>query len=69
LPFGGLLGLLLPVILIGALIYFLINRQKAAPAPPGNPPPPGPRGGFCPHCGKAIDAGARFCAGCGRRVD
>ena len=68
LPFGGLFSLFLPLIVIGALIYYLVGRQKAAPAPPGYQPP-NPSGGFCPHCGKAIVAGSRFCAGCGRQVD
>jgi zinc-ribbon domain len=69
LPFGGLIGLLLPLIVIGAVIYFLMNRQKANPAPPGYPPPTNPSGGFCPHCGKPTVAGSRFCLGCGRQVD
>jgi hypothetical protein len=30
LPFGGLFGLLLPVLIIGAFIYFLVNRQRPA---------------------------------------
>jgi hypothetical protein len=69
LPFGGLFGLFLPLILIGALIYFLVNRQKANPAPPGHPPSPNPSGVFCPHCGKPIASGSHICAGCGRQID
>jgi hypothetical protein len=70
LPFGGLLGLFFPLILIVALIYFLVNRQKVAPGPPGLPPSPNPAGAFCRHCGKPIASGAHFCDGCGgRQVD
>jgi hypothetical protein len=69
LPFGGLLGLFFPLILIGALIYFLVNRQKAVPGPPDNAPPQGSAAGFCPQCGKPVPAGARFCAACGRQID
>jgi hypothetical protein len=54
LPFGGLIFMLLPLILIGALVYFLVNRQK--PTVPG---------GFCPRCGNAVSAGVRFCPSCG----
>ena len=68
LPFGGLITLLLPVILIGALIYYLVNRQKPNPAP-GAYTPPVPGGGFCSSCGKPIVAGSRFCAGCGQPND
>jgi len=65
LPFGGLIGLFLPVIVIAAVIYFLMNRQKGN-APVAGPPPDAP-GGFCPDCGKPVASGARFCAGCGRQ--
>jgi len=67
LPFGGLFGLFLPLILIAAVIYFLVNRQKTGPEPTALPPPESP-GGFCPHCGKPIAPGAHFCAECGRPV-
>jgi hypothetical protein len=69
LPFGGLFGLFLPLILIAALIYFLMNRQKADPSPPDRLTSPNPSGGFCPHCGTPIAGGSRFCAGCGRQID
>ena len=68
LPFGGLFGMLLPLILVGAVIYFLVNRQRVNPAQPPYSPPPGPAGGFCPNCGQAIPAGSRFCAGCGQQL-
>ena len=67
LPFGGLFALFLPLILIGALIYFLVNRPKGNTAPPTTPPP-SPSGGFCPHCGKPVASGSRFCAACGRQI-
>ncbi len=31
--------------------------------------PPGGSQGFCVHCGKALEANARFCAGCGATTD
>ncbi len=68
LPFGGLITLLLPFLVIGAIIYFLVNRQKPNPSP-GNYTPPVPGGGFCPGCGKPIATGTRFCAGCGKPID
>ncbi len=39
---------------------------QPAPPPP-QPPPAGPsaRAGFCSHCGSALRAGDKFCAGCG----
>jgi len=67
LPFGGLAGLFLPLILIAALVYFLVNRGKVNPTP-SRDMPPNPPGGFCPHCGKPVGTGARFCAACGREV-
>lgn len=68
LPFGGLFGLFLPLILIGALVYFLMNRQKADPPPPNQLPSPNPPEGFCAHCGKPISSGSHFCAGCGHPI-
>ena len=75
LPFGGLIVTLIPLILIGAVIYWLVSRQKtsaspntAPPAatPPAAPPPPGAPGGcFCFHCGKPMNPGEKFCANCG----
>jgi hypothetical protein len=70
LPFGGLMVTLIPLILIGAVVYWLVNRQKTcAPpntAPPPAPPPPGAPGSyFCAHCGKPMNLGEKFCAGCG----
>jgi len=69
LPFGELLGLFLPLILIGALIYFLMNRPKTDSSPPDRLPSPKPSGGFCPDCGTPIAGGSRFCAGCGHQID
>ena len=61
LPFGGLLIGLLPLIAIGFLVYWLVNRQS-----PAAPPPAKPAGGFfCSHCGKPMQAGEKFCANCG----
>ena len=68
LPVGGLITLLLPIILIGALIYYLVNRQKTNPSP-GPYTPPSPGGGFCSRCGKPVAAGTRFCANCGHPMD
>lgn len=47
--------------------------QPAPPQPgppPPQPPPPGPsaRAVFCSHCGSALRAGDKFCAGCGSSV-
>jgi hypothetical protein len=61
LPFGGLFTLLLPLILIGAVVYFLVNRQQSGLAPPVR------AGGYCPQCEKPVNAGDRFCVGCGRQ--
>ena len=69
LPFGGLFGLLLPLILIGALVYFVMNRPKASSVTPVYSPSPDPSTGFCPNCGKPIPAGGRFCVGCGRQIN
>ncbi len=64
LPFGGLLIGLLPLIAIGFLIYWLVNRQNQAA-----PPPAKPAGSFfCSHCGKPMQAGEKFCANCGNRA-
>jgi hypothetical protein len=69
---------LIPLILIGAVIYWLVSRQKtSAPprtAPPAAPPlaapPPGAPGNYvCSHCGKPMNLGEKFCAGCGNRVE
>jgi hypothetical protein len=76
LPFGGLIVTLIPLILIGAVVYWLVNRQKASAtpntAPPAVPPPaapPGAPGGcFCFHCGKPMNPGENFCANCGGGV-
>jgi hypothetical protein len=68
LPFGGLTILLLPLILIGALIYFLVNRQKTSPASSNYPPSTVPMDGFCTYCGKPFVSGTRFCASCGRQI-
>ena len=74
LPLGGLIVTLIPLILIGAVIYWLVNRQKtSAPqstAPPAAPPPAAPPPGatgscFCFHCGKPMNPGEKFCANCG----
>jgi hypothetical protein len=75
LPLGGLIVTLIPLILIGAVIYWLVSRQKTsassntapfAATPPAAPPPPGaPGGGFCSHCGKPMNPGEKFCANCG----
>jgi len=71
LPLGGLL----PLIIIAAIIYWLVNRrapsgpaqypqQPPQPTPPLQPPA-APGGGFCSHCGKSITPGEKFCRGCG----
>ena len=74
LPFGGLIVTLIPLILIGAVVYWLVNRQKtsaplntAPPAapPPAAPPPEAPGGCFCFHCGRPMNPGEKFCASCG----
>lgn len=73
LPFGGLLIGLLPLIVIGGIIYFIVNRPKTGPQPPPpyTPPPAHPPatptagGGFCSQCGAATSPGTRFCPGCG----
>ena len=69
LPFGGLLFTLIPLIAIGVLVYWLVNRQKPS-APQVAPPPPGtPAGGvFCSGCGKPMGAAEKFCASCGTRA-
>jgi len=61
---------LLPLIAIGVLIYWLVNRQNTAAPPPAAPPPgtPPAGGGFCSGCGKPMNPGEKFCAGCGTRV-
>ncbi len=69
LPFGGLIGALLPLLVIGAVIYFLVNRQKTTAVQPGTPAPPTPSGGFCPHCGQPLNPSSRFCAGCGNAIN
>ena len=38
LPLGGLIMLLMPLILIGALIYWLVNRQRMGQGQQGYPP-------------------------------
>lgn len=63
LPFGGLLFAMLPLIAIGAVIWFLVNRQRPAP-----PQVPAAAAGFCPHCGQPAAAGERFCTQCGRSL-
>ena len=67
LPFTGLLGVSLPLILIAALIYYLVSRRPGNPA--GPVPPTNPGAGFCTHCGHPVTAGVRFCAGCGRPIE
>lgn len=69
LPFTGLFGLFLPLLLLGALVYFLMNRQKFSGPGRGSPQNPAAAGGFCSHCGQPLAVGTRFCAGCGNRVD
>jgi hypothetical protein len=68
---GGLVFFSLPVLLIGALIYWLVSRSKPGGVPaPYQPPasPPTAATPFCPHCGRAIDPDARFCVGCGGQI-
>jgi hypothetical protein len=59
LPLGGMMIFGLPVLLVVALVYFLVNRRPPAPVQPG---------AFCPQCGKPLDPGARFCTGCGAHL-
>jgi hypothetical protein len=70
---GGMLFFALPLLVIGFLVYLLVNRQRPTggppvytPTTPYPPQPPAPTAGqFCSQCGKALEPGARFCAGCG----
>lgn len=71
LPFGGLLVMLLPLIAIGAVIYFLVNRKAPQPPPqpyfppsipPGQPPYPNPAPPTEPG---AVPSGQGFCSRCG----
>jgi hypothetical protein len=70
LPFSGLLIALTPVILIGALIYFLVKRRQPAGGGeyPAAPPPAPSRSLFCTSCGSTMEPGARFCPNCGRQT-
>ena len=68
LPLGGLIVTLIPLILIGAVIYWLVSRQKTAAPPPAAPLAGPPGSYFCSRCGNPMNAGEKFCAGCGNRV-
>ena len=68
LPFGGLLLVVIPLVAIGAVIYFLVNRQNAATPAQYTPTTPPAGGGFCPQCGKPMSPGTAFCANCGAKV-
>ena len=68
LPLGGLIVTLIPLIAIGAVIYWLVSRQQAATPPPAAPPPGAPGSYFCSHCGNPMNAGEKFCASCGNRA-
>ena len=71
LPLAGLL----PLIVIGAIIYFLVNRKQGPPPPPPyvppSVPPPNPPvtggSGYCNQCGAQL-TGGKFCPGCGAPV-
>jgi len=55
--------------IVGVIIYLIVNRQRPAQPvsyPTAAPPPPG--GGFCPQCGKAMAPGTAFCGNCGAKV-
>ena len=59
-------GLVLgPVAVLLALVLPNPPKEPVSFAPPT---PVAPTGGFCPTCGAARLAGARFCASCGREL-
>ena len=77
LPFGGIVVAFLPLILIAAVIYFLVNRQRTNPPPqqpppqpphlpPATPPAPTPPGQgeiFCSRCGRPAPPGSAILRG------
>lgn len=51
-----------------AQINAAIAALRTRPAPAAPPVARDGRGGYCTQCGQPLDAGDRFCAGCGRPV-
>ena len=68
LPLGGLFALLLPVIVIGLVIYWLVSRRQPGTRFPSQPAPPSSSGYFCSHCGKPVQAAEKFCPHCGSKA-
>jgi hypothetical protein len=73
-PFGGmmsfgggfmLLGWLVPLILIGLVVYGVYSLGKRTPPPVAPPPAPF---ATCPKCGQPVQAGWNHCANCGRKL-
>ncbi len=46
------------------------SPPPVAPAPPSKPPevPAGGAGNACPHCGRTVRTGVKFCASCGKEI-
>jgi len=79
---SGVLWLLIVLItsIVGLIIYVIIREDKKPrhlpPQQRGYPPPqqqyqypPQQRtGNFCKNCGAGLEAGAKFCPGCGQRA-
>ncbi|MEW6093900.1 MAG: zinc ribbon domain-containing protein [Chloroflexota bacterium] len=72
-PFGGMmsfgggfmmLGWLVPLILIGLVVYGVYSLGKRTPPAA---PPPAPFA-TCPKCGQPVQAGWNHCASCGKKL-
>jgi len=73
--FGGgfmLLGGLLPLALLGLLVYgaFRLGKHRSTPSMPVETAQPvAPvAAGTCPKCGSTLQAGWNHCANCGKRL-
>ncbi len=59
------------LVLVAVAVAFVARRRSSTKADPAPPESASHRGstiqaeGFCPHCGKPVEAGSRFCRACG----
>jgi endogenous inhibitor of DNA gyrase (YacG/DUF329 family) len=70
---GALLGLLLLTMGVAPTVGKMALNALAGPQPPTPVPQPPPTptpvpGAQCPHCGRAVRVGARFCPYCARPI-
>ncbi len=63
-----LLVVILPIVLIGGLVWAFSGRSNPLRQEPAAPGTPVPTGRVCSHCGAGLQNGWTYCARCGAPV-